>query len=110
MDVQNYQKKTEEVRKSFLELKRTHPERLKEKMTLSFSTWMFGSEPLETSLQRMKAAGLEYVELPGNHHTPDLGLKPAQVRKLLEAYGLKVSGICGLFSPETDLASDSPYR
>lgn len=108
--LQNYERKTAEIREQFLALKKAEPERFRKRLTLSFSTWMFGGEPLEASLKRLKAAGLDYVELPGNHQTPDLGWKPAEVRKRLADYGMKVAGICGLYDPETDLASDSPYR
>lgn len=107
---QNYQKKSEKLRKDFLQLKEEQPERIKEPMTLSFSTWMFGGESLEISFRRLKKAGLDYVELAGNHHTPDLGMQASQIRFLLKEFDLKVSGICGLYSPETDLASNSPYR
>lgn len=110
MEKQPFQVKSEKIRSEFLRLKREHPERFTGKLTLSYSTWMFGTEDLEVSFRRLKNAGLEYVELPGNHHTRDLGLDIKRTKALLDKYDLKVSGICGLFSPETDLASDSPYR
>ena len=77
---------------------------------MSFSIWMFGSEELEKSFKRIKEAGYNYVELPGSHHVKELGLDSNKVNKLLDKYDLEVSGVCGLFSPETDLASNDPYK
>ncbi|NLL47275.1 MAG: sugar phosphate isomerase/epimerase [Firmicutes bacterium] len=109
MEKQRFQVRSENIAKQFAQLRQEKPERLEQEMTLSFSTWMFGTEDLEVTFKRIRDAGLEYVELPGNHHTKDLGLSVQYVRSLLNDYGLKVSGICGLYSPQTDFASDSPY-
>ena len=45
--LQNYERKTAEIREQFLSLKKAEPERFRKRLTLSFSTWMFGGEPLE---------------------------------------------------------------
>jgi D-psicose/D-tagatose/L-ribulose 3-epimerase len=109
MEKQRFQMKSEQIAEKFERLRQEKPEALAQRMTLSFSTWMFGTEDLEVSFRRMRDAGLEYVELPGNHHTKDVGLDGKKVKNLLASYDLKVSGICGLYSRETDFASDSPY-
>jgi len=71
---------------------------------------MFGREPLDVSFRRLRDAGLRFVELSGNHHTEESGPPAREVRALLQKNGLKVSGVCGLYSRETDLAADDPFR
>jgi D-psicose/D-tagatose/L-ribulose 3-epimerase len=77
------------------------------RLNLSWSNWGFGREPLVRSLKRLAKAKIGFVELHGNHYTPDLGYKPAEVRRLLEETGVKAAGICGMFSAENDLSSTS---
>jgi len=52
MKLQNFEVKNEGIRERFLELKQNHPERLKERLNLSWSNWGFGMEPLEQSAAR----------------------------------------------------------
>lgn len=74
---------------------------------ISWSIWMFGRESLSDSLKRLQENGIAYVELAGNHHTGDLGSPVAETKRILNDYGMKLSGVCGLYSPEFDLAADS---
>lgn len=69
---------------------------------------MFGLEKLEDSLLRLKNAGLQYIELHGNHYGNDLGYDVKETKKLLDEYYISVSGVCGMFSPECDLSSNVP--
>ena len=108
MKKQLFQIKDEKIREKFEKLKRENPEKIKENLKMSFSIWMFGSEELEKSFNRIKKAGYNYVELPGSHHVKELGLDSNKVNKLLDKYDLEVSGVCGLFSPETDSLFHSP--
>lgn len=105
-ELQNYQVKSEFIRRKFLELKADHPEKLQQRLNLSWSNWGFGLEPLETSAERLHGAGVKYIELHGNHYTPDLGYKVEETLRSLEKHQLTVSGICGMFSPENDLSSN----
>jgi sugar phosphate isomerase/epimerase len=109
MKKQNYELKSEKIKKKFKELKEKNPEQIKEDIKLSFSIWMFGSESLDQSFKRLNQAGYNYVELAGNHYLKEFGSDYQQVKELLEKYELKVSGSCGLYSAEVDLSSDSPY-
>ncbi len=77
------------------------------RLNLSWSNWGFGREPLARSLKRLAKAKIGFIELHGNHYTPDLGYKPGEVRRLLEETGVKAAGICGMFSVENDLSSTS---
>ena len=106
---QNYEEKSERIRQAFERLRRDEPGRLERRLNLSWSVWMFGPEPLERALARLKSAGVEWVEIAGDHHTPDSGLDAAETARLLESQGMKAAGICGLFSAENDLSSQSPY-
>jgi len=107
MKLQNYEKKNAKIRERFEQLKATSPKKLKQRLNFSWSNWGFGAEPLEQSAQRLAAAGIEYIELHGNHYGPDLGYKPKETLKILGDNGIKVAGICGMFSAENDLSSNS---
>src|SRR5690606_38503143 len=77
------------------------------KLHLSWSNWGFGMEPLATSLRRLSKNGITYIELHGNHYGPDLGYNLQHTRTLLNDFGMKVSGVCGMFSAHNDLASNN---
>lgn len=110
MKKQQFALKNDKIREKFENLKSEAPEKLKENLNLSFSIWLFGAEDLEKSLRRLKNAGYNYVELPGDHHVKELGHSLGRVDNLLKKYDLKVSGVCGLFPPEADMASNDPYK
>jgi len=104
---QNFEIKNDEIRARFAELKANHPERLAQRLNLSWSNWGFGIEPLETSAKRLADAGISYIELHGNHYGCDLGYKTAETLHILGDHGITVGGICGMFSAENDLSSNS---
>lgn len=110
MKKQNYELKNEEIRESFLKLKRENPAKLEKRLHLSWSNWGFGLEPLEESVSRLKKAGLDYIELHGNHYGEDLGYQVGPTLDILQQYGMKVSGVCGMFSAENDLSSNMPSK
>jgi D-psicose/D-tagatose/L-ribulose 3-epimerase len=110
MKKQNYELKNEEIKAAFQDLKRDHPERLKGRLTLSWSNWGFGMELLADSAARLQKAGLQYIELHGNHYGPALGYKVDETLKILGDHSIKVAGICGMFSPDNDLSSNRPVQ
>lgn len=107
MELQNFEKKNAKIREAFSQLKKTQPERFQQRLNLSWSNWGFGMESLEESAARLERAGIRWIELHGNHYGPDLGYKPKETLEVLQAHGIKVAGICGMFSPESELASNS---
>lgn len=54
----------------------------------------------------MQKNGIQFVELHGNHDGPDLGYKVNCTLKILGDHAIKVAGICGMFSPDNDMASN----
>ena len=106
MGKQNFEIKNEKIRDAFFDLKKNAPEKLKQRLNLSWSNWGFGIEPLQESVQRLKKYGVNFIELHGNHYGPDLGYRVNDVKKILDEYQVKVSGICGMFSAENDLSSN----
>jgi sugar phosphate isomerase/epimerase len=106
MKKQNYELKNEKIRSAFLALKQDHPERLKQRLNLSWSNWGFGIEPLADSAARLQQAGISYIELHGNHYGPDLGYKASETLAVLGDHGIKVAGVCGMFSADNDLSSN----
>jgi D-psicose/D-tagatose/L-ribulose 3-epimerase len=106
MNTQNYERKNEAIRKRFLELGKAKPKALKKRLNLSWSNWGFGLEPLEDSVRRLAKHGVEFIELHGNHYGPDLGYRPEETLKVLGGHGIKVAGVCGMFSPDNDLSSN----
>jgi sugar phosphate isomerase/epimerase len=103
---QNFEIKNDRIRSEFIALKKRNPEFFQRRLNLSWSNWGFGLEPLEESLKRLHDAGVSYIELHGNHYGPDLGYKAEEIKPLLDAYGIRVSGICGMFSEDNDLSSN----
>ena len=106
MKPQNFAAKNERIRADFIALKKSNPERLENRLNLSWSNWGFGLEPLADSAARLERAGITWIELHGNHYGPDLGYKPAETLKILGDHGIKVAGVCGMFSPDNDLSSN----
>lgn len=78
------------------------------RLRLAWSNWTFGRERLEISAVRLARYGVRFIELHGNLYGPDLGYKASDVRRVLDGEGLAVSGICGIVSPEQELASNLP--
>ncbi|MDR0848199.1 MAG: sugar phosphate isomerase/epimerase [Propionibacteriaceae bacterium] len=91
----------------FAQLKDEHPERLQRRLAMSWSNWGFGQEALEVSAARLAKAGLGHIELHGNHYGPDLGYRLSDTQRILADHGLAVSGVCGMYSPESEFASTS---
>jgi sugar phosphate isomerase/epimerase len=106
MKKQNCEIKTEQIRQAFLELKKRQPAKLKTRLNFSWSNWGFGLEPLADSAARLEMHGIRYIELHGNHYGPDLGYKVTETKRILGDHGLKVGGICGMFSADNDLSSN----
>lgn len=110
MKKQNYEIKNDGIRAAFLELKTKHPEKLGKRLNLSWSNWGFGLESLERSVQRLQRAGIKYIELHGNHYGPDLGYSVDETMDILNTYGIKPSGVCGMFSADNDFSSNRPIQ
>ena len=107
MELQNFEKKDQNIRDKFREL--ISKTKIKNKLKLSWSNWSFGLEPIKDSLERLKKYNVKYIELHGNRYGPDLGYKSKELKKLLSDYGMGVSGICGMVWKESELASPSPF-
>jgi sugar phosphate isomerase/epimerase len=108
MKPQNYEGKNQKIRDAFSKLKLEKPSRLSKRLQLSWSNWGFGMESLADSAVRLEKSGIHHIELHGNHYGADLGYKPAETLKLLGDHGIKVAGICGMFSSDNDLSSNRP--
>ena len=78
------------------------------RLKLPWSNWGFGMESLEFSVERLKKYKVDYIELHGNRYGKDLGYREESVKKILSDYDIEVSGICGMFSAESELSSNSP--
>lgn len=106
MKQQNFEAKNEAIREKFLALKKQSPDALKQRLNLSWSNWGFGLETLADSAKRLEKAQLSYIELHGNHYGNDLGYDVEQTLRILGDHGLKVSGVCGMFSADNDMSSN----
>ncbi len=105
--LQNHEKRNAALRQRFIELKSGQPQALERRLQLSWSNWGFGREPLTVSLERLRRAGIDWIELHGNHYGPDLGYDAIETRRQLADHGIRVAGICGMFSAENDLSASS---
>lgn len=106
MKPQNFEEKNLVIDAAFDELRAEHPERLDRPINLSWSNWGFGMEALATTARRLRENGVDFIELHGNHYGPDLGYDVAKTKAVLADHGLSVSGVCGMFSADNDLASN----
>jgi D-psicose/D-tagatose/L-ribulose 3-epimerase len=106
MKHQHFEEKNEVIREQFRKLKANAPDRLNGRLNLSWSNWGFGREKLQDSARRLQEAGVAWIELHGNHYGPDLGYEAKETLRILGDHGLKVSGVCGMFSADNDFASN----
>lgn len=102
--MQNYERKNQSIAAKFGELDLAGTEELR----LSWSNWGFGMESLADSAARLERHDVQWIELHGNHYGDDLGYRPAESQKVLGDHGIKVGGICGMFSADNDLSSNRP--
>jgi D-psicose/D-tagatose/L-ribulose 3-epimerase len=107
MKKQNSEIKADKIRSAFVELKKKHPAKFKTRLRLSWSNWGFGIEPLADSAARLQKSGIRFIELHGNHYGADLGYKVSETKKILADHGIRTAGICGMFSVNNDLSSNS---
>lgn len=108
MKPQNFQVKDRQVVERFVQFRQKNP-KVGRTLNLSWSNWGFGIEPFERSIARLAKYKVPCVELHGNRYGPDLGYKTKETRKILDDYGVKVSGVCGMVSPESELSSNKPH-
>ena len=110
MKKQNFELRREQLLDQYLSAKEADPSRFERRLNLSWSNWGFGLEELEASVVRLVGNGLQYVELHGNHYGPSLGYQVEETRRILDAAGMSVSGVCGMFSDDNDLSSNRPIK
>lgn len=110
MKKQNFEMKNERIREAFLKLKAEHPEKFQKRLNFSWSNWGFGIETLRETAERLNKYGIEYIELHGNHYGKDLGYKVDETLNVLSEYGIKVAGVCGMFSADNDLSSNKAIQ
>ncbi|NLX09964.1 MAG: sugar phosphate isomerase/epimerase, partial [Chloroflexi bacterium] len=108
MKPQKFQQHDREVIQRFLAFRQANPGDLPG-LKLSWSNWGFGVEPLEVTAARLQRNNIHYIELHGNRYGPDLGYKTAETKQILDDHGIKVGGICGMVSPESELSSNRPH-
>lgn len=99
------------IKYEFDRIKAESPERLRRRLDLSFSTWVFGMEELEESIERLSRFHVPYIEIGGDYGGRDVGHQadPGKVRELLKKYGVKCSGICGFFSDSNALSTNNNF-
>ncbi len=106
MTLQNFVIKNRSIEERFRKVQAESPDTLAHPLNLSWSNWGFGLERLEDSAERLRKNGIGLIELHGNRYGDDLGYKAHEVRAILGDKGIRVAGICGMFSPDNDLSSN----
>jgi len=107
MKPQNYQLINNKIKEQFEKIKKDNPALFRKRLNLSWSNWGFGMEDLLDSARRLSKARVEFIELHGNHYGPDLGYKPKETLKILGDHNIRAAGVCGMFSNDNDLSSNS---
>ncbi|MEM2939706.1 MAG: hypothetical protein QXU95_05490 [Candidatus Bathyarchaeia archaeon] len=72
-------------------------------MKYSISNWIYGDEPIETTMERLSKFGYDGLEVKGEPSLYDTKM----VTELLQSYRLDASSIAGIYTIERDLAN--PY-
>jgi D-psicose/D-tagatose/L-ribulose 3-epimerase len=106
MREQRFEEKNRKIQERFRDLKKASPARFERRLDLSWSNWGFGRESLADSAARLEKAKVPFIELHGNHYGPDLGYEVDETLRILGEHGLRVSGVCGMFSADNDLSSN----
>ena len=108
MKPQAFRVHDQRVVRAFIEARRGHT--LDEPhLKLSWSNWGFGVEDLAVSAARLSKNNIEFIELHGNLYSADLGYRPDETLATLGDYGIKVSGICGMVTPDQEFAHNLPH-
>jgi D-psicose/D-tagatose/L-ribulose 3-epimerase len=111
MTPQRFEAKNRQIAERFRRLKTDHPARLEQRLMLSWSNWGFGMEELVDSAKRLARNGIRFIELHGNRYGADMGYRTEETRRVLDGEGVRAAGVCGIFSPDCDLASNrGPIR
>jgi len=108
MKPQSFQQKDREIIRRFIEFRHQNPNPT-QRLKLSWSNWGFGIEPLQVSAARLAKNNIHFIELHGNRYGPDLGYKTKETRQILDDHGVRVAGVCGMVSPESELSSNKPH-
>lgn len=90
MKAQNYELENRKILDAFLNLKTKKPNRLKNRLKLSWSNWGFGMESLGGTTRRLNKHDIKYIELHGNRYGDDLGYRSSEVKKILLDYDIEV--------------------
>ena len=106
MQQQHFEEKNHKIQEQFQQLKKASPEKFARRLNLSWSNWGFGRESLADSAARLRKAEVPFIELHGNHYGGDLGYDVEETLRILADHGLRVSGVCGMFSADNDLSSN----
>ena len=93
---QNFEKKSDTIRRQFDELRRKTPAAVKRNIDISWSNWGFGQEPLAESVKRLARNDVRFIELHGNRYGADyVRLESAP----LAPVGLSASGRAAAATP-----------
>lgn len=107
---QNYEIINQRIRDAFEAWKKADPSHAKRRLQLSWSNWGFGLESLKDTAERLERNSIRWIELHGNHYGPSLGYRPTETLRILGDHGIRVAGICGMFSDDNDLSSNRPIQ
>jgi D-psicose/D-tagatose/L-ribulose 3-epimerase len=108
MKPQAFRVHDQRVVRAFLDARRGHTSD-EPRLKLSWSNWGFGAEDLADSAARLSKNSIEFIELHGNLYSADLGYRPQETLETLGDYGIKVSGVCGMVTPEQEFAHNVPH-
>lgn len=69
----------------------------------SMTQWIAGNQPIQKTLEQLKACGYDGVEFGAE---PDQDLHA--LKATMEEHGLMCTSLCGMYTPQRDLASSDP--
>ena len=107
--MQRYEIINEQIKEKFQQYKKDHPQRLEKRLKLGWNSCLFGFEEMERSLERLARYNVPYVEIGGHWGGDYEHYDAAELNRLFAAYGVRCSGVCGLFYNGNTLSSPDRF-
>lgn len=106
MEKQKFQQVADSIKQQFIRQKQENHANLGRPLELSWCNCFSGNEPLEQQGERLRANGVCFIELHGNHYGEGEGYSVQTVTRMLTNCDLRVSGIVALSDAAYDLSSN----
>lgn len=109
MKLQNFQMGNKEVVEKFIAARKQSGAADMNKLNFSWSNWGFGREDFVECAKRLAKHNISYIELHGKVYSKDIGYDVKETKMILDDYGIKVSGLCGMVDIDCEFSNRSAF-